>query len=260
MLQDSGNWLNELLKLVVPAVIGGVVGVISSIFATRAKMREIVETYSLDQRAKEIEAKTKIRIQYLNPLHIATADLHERFVDIERRVGERDDLLRNTMRELKDGAHRGREYVDWVNGLGHYGISTLYLTLVFLAQVRKIRSELPFLELTSGEDQALLGHLARIRRAFGGDYGIWRNLQDSLGSYVRKADGSLMDYREFCTLLGDDSVFPWFNRLVEFYRDIERKTPAQRGEMAASLSDLLEFLKQGQSKSVVRAEQGTALR
>jgi len=246
VLQQPTMNMDELIKLILPAVIGGFMGIIggiiSSIFATRSKMKEIAETFSLEQRAKENEAKAKVRIQYLNPLQIATIDFHGRLCDIQSRLNRGDKLLRNTMQELKERTHQADRYVQWVNDFGHYALSTLYLTNLYLAHVSKIRSELPFVELSSGEDQALLDHLSRVRCALGGEFGIWENLQDSFGSYIQKGDGSLMNFKEFCSFIYDDSSFPWFFRLVDFYRDMDLKTPSQLQEMIDSLRALITFL------------------
>jgi len=245
------------MKLMLPATVGGVIGIvggiITSVLATRSKMKEMEETFSREQRAKEHEAKAKVQIQYLNPLQVATADFHDRLCDIQSRLDRGDELLRNTMQELKNKTHYANSYVQWVNDFGHYALSTLYLTSLYLAHASKIRSELPFVELTSGEDRALLDHLSRVRCAFGGEFGIWEDLHDSLGSYIRKDDGSPMNYQEFCCFIYDDSNFPWFARLIEFYRDIDRKTEPQRKEMVDSLEAVSTFLSEKSKQGPARA-------
>lgn len=233
MLQQSAINLTDLMKLIVPAVMGGIMGIVSAFF-----------TMCFQQRAKKNEANAKVQIQYLNPLQLATVDLHDRADDIQNRLNNGDKLLRNTIQELKDRTHQGNEYTQWANDFGHYALSTLYLTDLYFAYVNKIRTDLPFIRLNSDEDRVLLDCLSRIRHALGGEFGIWENLQDSFGSYIRKNDGSLMNYKEFCTLIYNDTNFPWFIRLIDFYRDIDCKEPYQRQEMIDSLRALVTFLNQ----------------
>jgi hypothetical protein len=246
--------IEDLMKLAVPALIGVLAGIVSSVITTRQRMKEVVETFKLEQRAKDQETKAKVQIQYLNPLQIAALDLRDRIQDIQNKIEGGDPLLRNTMQELKSRDHHGNQYVEWANGFGHYALSTLYLTNVYLASVSKIRTELPFVELTSGEDQELLNHLARVRSALGGDYGIWENLQDSFGHYVKKKRGTLMNYKEFCSFIYDDANFLWFMRLVDFYRDIDLKTIPQRYEMINSLDELLKFLNRKSAQVLPKRE------
>lgn len=231
MLQQTVGQAAPMMQLVMPALLGGAMGIVSSLVATR-----------IQQRARASEATEKIQIQYLNPLLVATTDLRERQQGINKRVADKDTLLRNSIQELKDRTHLGTEYPQWVNGLGHFALSTLYITAVFFAHASKIRADLPFVRLSSGDDRTLLDHLARIRRALGTDLGIWEDLQDSFGSYIRKVDGATLNFREFCTLLEDDGTRPWFMRLLDFYLDIDKKFTEQREEMIQSLQTLEAFL------------------
>lgn len=206
-------------------------GIVSAIAAMR-----------IQQRAKAKEVTEKIQIQYLNPLLVAATDFRERLEEINERMARGDNLLSHTIQELKNRVHADVDFASWVNSVGHFALSTLYITSVYFAHASKIRTDLPFVKLRSGDDRMLLDNLGCIRRSLGGEFGIWDNLQDSFGSYVRRHDGSIVNYREFGAFFCDDHSFPWFLRLIDFYRDIDRKLPEQRDEMVRSLKHLEAFL------------------
>jgi hypothetical protein len=97
-------------------------------------------------------------------------------------------------------------------------------------------------QLTSGDDEALIAHLDLVRRAFGGDYGIWESMQDSLGSYVCDDDGRVINYHVFCQQLADEATAPWYHRVLEFFHDFHMKTTDERREIGQALDDVAEFL------------------
>ena len=230
----------ELIKIL--PVIGGLLAGIGSAFVTaRYKVRELEKSFRLTQLAKENEERAKTQLQYLNPLRLSAMDLQRRLSIIEEKIQSKDRLLINTLNELKTKIKDPEDFVIWANGWGEFALSALYVTLVYFARAGTIRTELPFVQLSTGDDNKLLDRLERVRRALGGEWGIWVDLQDSLGSYMRRTEGGLLSYREFCTELSQPSSFPWFHKLVEFYRDLHLKTPDQRKEMADSLDLLVQL-------------------
>ena len=52
----------------------------------------------------------------------------------------------------------------------------------------------------------------------------------------------MKNYREFCEAIIDDEEFTWFNRLVDFYRDIDKKLEDQLENIELSLQALIQFL------------------
>src|SRR2546429_641174 len=70
--------------------------------------------------------------------------------------------------------------------------------------------------------QELLKYISLVREAFGGTYGIWSAVQDSLGSYVGTPDGGVKSYRDFCSEIIDDQKYVWFLRLIDFFKDFEK--------------------------------------
>jgi hypothetical protein len=128
-------------------------------------------------------------------------DLRNRLSNIEDRIQKDDRLLVNSLNELDGKIKDQEDFVEWANGLGEFALSTLYITLIYFARAGTIRTELPFIQLSAGDDDELLERLSGVRRALGGEFGIWSDLQDSLGSYLRRTEGGLLSYREFCAEL-----------------------------------------------------------
>jgi BMFP domain-containing protein YqiC len=229
----------DLAKAVLPSVIAALAGVLIAYLTARMKVNELINNYQLAQRARDEEAQLRARIHYLDPLRVVTVDLRNKLRAIHAKV-ERGDL------EVRDGVwkywhdiqHDRAGLVAWENHEGHFAISALYLTALYFAHVGKIRAELPYVELSPGKGDSLLERVAAVRLALGGEYGIWDDLQDSLGSYLRTGEGGLMNYREFCLAITDQATFPWFRRLFEFYQDFHLKTREEREAMIAALTAL----------------------
>jgi hypothetical protein len=175
---------------------------------------------------------------------VAAHDLRFRLNDANDKISTNDSLLPDTVREIAaEGRKPREEFARWANDFGQYALSTVYMTVVYFARASRIRTELPFVELSAGDDEALLRHLEKVRLALGGDYGIWVSLQDSLGTYLTDKNGTVATYREFCEQLADPVNGPWYHRVVEFFRDLHMKTPTERNKMVAALDDLVQFLR-----------------
>jgi hypothetical protein len=233
----------DLVKIIVPVVGGVAAGIISALITARFKLRELERSFRLAQQAKENEDRAKNQLQYLNPLRVTAIDLRSRINNINKRISRNDRLLQDTLRELKSKAQGDQAaFASWANGWGEYSLSTLYTTMLYFARAARIRSELPFVRLSSDDDEELLKKLSEVREAFGGDYGIWESLQDSLGSYMWKEDAHLLTYREYCNQLADPSSYVWLRRVSHFYRDLKDKKPEERQRMVDSLTGLEQFL------------------
>ena len=228
--------------------------------ALRFKLKEISATHKLDTLVREREAKAKVKLYHLDPLRIAAEDLCERLKDIRSRIETGDTLLHDTicqfeMNRFPSARPDGREerlvyplwktkeeYCFWANDWGHFALSTLHMTAVYFAYASRLRFYLPQVELSYSDDATLLFHLNQVRRTMGGPYGIWEDLQDSLGSYIRRVDGSLMSYREFCEEVFDENQYMWYVKLFNFYKDIKLKQESEIEEMISSLEALRRFL------------------
>lgn len=232
-MSEPASVLDQFVKLVVPALVGAIVAFAATTINSR-----------LEQRRRDREERAKIKTRYLDPLRLAVNDLLHKLTDINRRIEHHDTLLRDMMVEFK-GRPRDNsdDFARWSNGYGHFALSSVYMTEVYFAHASRIRSELPFIQIASGDEQDLLNHLNRVRQALDSNrFGIWAELQDSLGDYIRKDGGALMNYRDFCRAVNDSATYGWFLRLLEFYADIHLKTESERQEMLASLRALADFL------------------
>jgi hypothetical protein len=235
--------MNNIVDLLLPALISSVFGIISAFLTAYITIDLRLKKQLKVEKEKENE---RVRLKYLNPLLVAGMDLLERILDIkERRLQEETkNQMVSWFLEIKNNNRTNRESFEfWANDEGYFAMSTLYVTAVYFAYASKIRIELPFIELRPGDDKALLSHLSEVRTAIGGTYGIWETIQDSLGSYlINKEDNTIKNYREFCENIIDKSQYVWFNRLIDFYRDIDKKSEAHIARIESSLQMLVDFM------------------
>jgi hypothetical protein len=190
------------------------------------KKVELENVLLQEQRVEKQRELEKIRLQHLNPLQVAAGDMVGKIRVLRQKLEspEGEEFLRSSFNEVKVRDRNARaDFALWCNGIGHLAVSTLYTTCVYFSYAGKIRAELPFIDLGLADDRLLLSHLSRVREAFGGEYNIWETLQDSLGSYVRSANGTVLNYKEFCGKIIDREEYVWFLRLIDFYRDVHLK-------------------------------------
>lgn len=225
--------------IILTSVISAVLGILTALATTHYKTKK-------QQRLEKEKEKDQIRLKYLNPLLVASIDYHERMVDIKERRRDEDkkNKLVTWFREIKTNNRANQQLFEyWVNDEGFFAMSTLYVTAVYLFYAGQIRRELPFIELAPGDDKALLIHLSKVRAAIGGKWGIWENIQDSIGAYLGdETHKRVMSYRGFCNMLIDKSEMVWFNRLIDFYRDIDKKTEEHIDKIVTSVQALIYFL------------------
>ncbi|MBK1988853.1 hypothetical protein A0J48_015125 [Sphaerospermopsis aphanizomenoides BCCUSP55] len=254
----------EILKILAPALLGIIGGVLSGWFTQRSG-------YAIKQKEKENEERDKLKLQYLDPLRVATQDLRDRLIEIRERQNQKDPILQTGLQQLisnKTGnaandlpykyiwQNKG-DYAEWANGIGCFSLSTLRTTALYFYQASKILQELPYVKLSSGDDVELRKHLINVRSALGGSYGIWNELQDSIGEYLLKENGKLRNYREFCYEIIDDVNYFWFYRPIRFFADFHLKSSNEVDEMIQSLDTLDRFLSnqtphENQSKPNIR--------
>ena len=229
--------MDKLLSLVIPALISCFLGIITALITTSYKLKKQLYV----DKEKEND---RIRIKYLHPLLVAAQDLLERIADIRRRridEPEKSEMM-EWFKNIKD-KKQIEPFDFWANDKGYFALSSLYVTAVYFAYATKIRREFPFIELHPGDNKALLYHIKDVRISIGGKFGIWENIQDSLGSYVlNKSDETVKSYREFCESINDQSEAVWFNRLIDFFRDIDKKLEDQFENIESSLKSLIDFL------------------
>ena len=224
-------------KLVVPGLISCFFSIIIAVITTNHKLKK---QFDIDKE-KENE---RIRIKYLQPLLVAAQDLLERITDIRRRrmnERERNRMMQWFNKVKTDSKADKSSFAYWANDEGYYAVSTLYITAVYFSYANKIRSEFPFIQLSSGDNKALLYRIADVRFSIGGKFGIWEAIQDSLGRYLINEDGTIKNYRNFTEAISSEDEV-WFNRLIDFYKDIDKKLEDHLENIESSLEALIEFL------------------
>lgn len=230
--------MDDSTKALLTLFVSPILGVIAALVTTHYKLRQ-------QRHIDRDKEKEHVRLKILHPLLVASEDLLDRMTDIKRR---RNDPLKcgDMKRWFKD--IKGRVWKEpgalayWANDEGYFAMSTLYITAVYFYYAGTIRRDFPFFELAHGGESTLLSHLSEVRASIGGKFGIWEAMQDSLGAYLA-VDGNIKDYRQFCEMIISDTQAVWFNRLIDFYRDIHMKLDDQLGNIEHSLKELLAFLR-----------------
>jgi hypothetical protein len=230
--------MDESTKVLLPILVSPILGIVAAVITTHYKLRQ-------ERDVARDKDKEHVRLKILNPLLIASEDLLERMTNIKRRRHDpaKCEDMKRWFREVKE--RRGRDpsaFAFWANDEGYYAMSTLYITAVYFHYAGTIRRDFPFFELAQGGETTLLSHLSDARVSIGGKFGIWEAMQDSLGAYLAR-DGGLKNYREFCEMIIGEPEAVWFNRLVDFYRDIHMKLDDQLSNIERSLERLITFLR-----------------
>jgi hypothetical protein len=219
-------------------LISCVFSIIIAVITTNHKLKKQVNI----DREKENE---RIRIKYLQPLLVAAQDLLERITDIRRRRMNNQEKYRmmQWFDKIKTDSKADKgSFAFWANDEGYFAVSSLYITAVYFSYASKIRREFPFIQLSSGDNKALLYRVADVRFSIGGKFGIWEAIQDSLGSYLINEDGTIKNYRNFTEAISSKEDAVWFNRLIDFYKDIDKKLEDHLENIESSLESLIEFL------------------
>ena len=235
--------MTEANATVIAAVVAALVALATAILAMRAEARR-AERVREAERDRERE---KTRIQYLDPLVLSAADLSEKLRALQREPSAKREFWKTSFDRIKSydrGDRTGFAY--WCNGEGAGAVTTLYVTGVYLARSRRVRAELPFIQLGAADDQLLLDQLTRVRNAFGGEHNLWVELQDSLGAYVTDPTGQILNYREFCTQLIDGWDHIWYTRLIDFFRDFDMKAK-ELADITSALDDVVSFARRAAS-------------
>lgn len=235
-------------QMILTAVFSILTAAVTAFITANLKLMEIKQQSKIQQEVEKERENSKIRIQYLNPLYISSKDLSTRLNDINSELEDnnRKQMMLNNFRYIDENTIVKENFGNWCNSDGYFCMSTLYLTSVYFLNASRVRFELPFIQLSPNEDQKLLAHLSTVRTAFGKRYGVWEVIQDSIGTYIKKDNNSVMNYREFCKEISDKSKFIWFGNLIGFYKDVGSKKSHELKESVSALKELLKFLEEAQ--------------
>jgi len=223
-----------------PIIISGLLAFVTAIAVASHQLKK---QYTIEKKKKDEE----IRLKVLNPLLVASEDLLIRIIDIRGRLADEPNKRKmiHWFNEIDTEKRRDRYAFNfWVNDQGYYALSTLYITAQYFYYASKIRRDFPFLTLLDEDNTALLGHISAVRIAIGGKFGIWENIQDALGSYMGHDDSDrIKNFRQFSEAIIDDKEYVWFNRLIDFYRDIDQKLDDHLDNIEIALKGLEQFLR-----------------
>ena len=242
---------NPISQLVLPAIISILSGGVTAFLATGFKLKEFRGQSQIQQEMDKKREEEKNRIQYLNPLRISAEDLKRRLEEIVDVMQDEQEKIKitNGFDYINESSIGNRKAFDkWCNIDGYFCVATLYMTSVYFSRANKLRAEFPIAQLDPDEDEKLLRLLSQVREAFGGRHGIWETIQDSIGSYTRKPDGSLMNYREYCGEIADSDKHVWFRSLIDFYVSFHKKLDYEVKEVLSALDELSSFLKEMQKR------------
>lgn len=242
---------STMMSFILPAIISVFSGGATAWLTTNLKLKEFKTQSLFTQQMEKKKEEEKMRIQYLNPLRISAEDLKGRLEEIveDMRNEKEKERITNLFLHINDQSIiNSREFEKWCNIDGCFPMATLYTTSIYFSRANKLRTEFPIAQLDPAEDEKLLHLLSQVRRAFGGRFGLWETSQDFIGSYTRKPDGSLMNYREFCGEIADSTKHVWFRSLIDFYVDFHKKLKDEVKHVLEALDPLIVFLKEMQKR------------
>jgi hypothetical protein len=215
------------------AFITGLLGFLSAYFLQKNQER----------KEKERE-KNAIRLEFLNPLLSITRSFKSRLETIDGKLHnerEREEMY-NWFHTVKHPEHSGlNQFIDfaqWCNVVGYFAVSTIYFSAVYFYQARRVRRDFPLNTLKEGEAEDLLNGLAKVRNVIGSGYGIYEAIQDSVGDIIKLPTGSYFSYRTFCENLYKYEERVWLYTVLDYYRDIDKKTVDERRNIISTLGEL----------------------
>lgn len=226
-------------ELIAPAVVSCIFGILSALATTTFQLRK---RFSLEKKKEN----DRLCIEYMHPLLVSAQDYLSRIMDLNRRLMNEDEKrqVAGWFQAVTGKIESGKKaFYDWANDEGFFAVSCLYITALYFSYASKVRRRYPFFELSEGNNKDLLYHISDVRISAGGKFGIWEDIQDSLGDYLMEKDtGRIKNYREFCEMLSEPSQAVWFNRMLDFYRDFNIKLEDQLENIELSLQGLIRFL------------------
>jgi hypothetical protein len=189
----------------------------SSIAPLIATISTLIVLY-LNQRIEQGKNKQKLLLEYLNPLRLSLEENYNRVNRIKAILDKekvaQDLLVIQTPQEVSDKPS------IWFNESGCFLISSCYLTACMFYHLKKVREDLPYLNLGGANDTKLWQCMFGVNLAFTQDLGIYYVIQYSIGHDMYSQETQqLLSYREFCQRLQDQEERVWFDRLISFYLD-----------------------------------------
>jgi hypothetical protein len=204
---------------------------------------------SRTNRKERLAKQTAIEFSYLDPLRIAAENFAWKLHSVEQKIRQHQsgsgglDWMLHAFHCVKEPReifpdHRNPSYTEygwWCNGEGFFAVSTIYSAAIYFLHARRARRECT-------KSIELIQKLDGVRLALGHEFGIYVMLQDSMGEYVGDAQGMEIGYRQFCTRLFNEDERLWFLNILDYFREIDKKSADQRHKIMNALHDLLTYL------------------
>jgi gas vesicle protein len=244
---SKGSDSTAVVGVILGGLLGVVGGIVAAIVTSTQKIKELKEEFKLREKEQKRKEIAKLRRDYLNPLKLSAEELKDRLQELKYKQKKEDEARKtiswfNTVKDYTIRKGRDNEefkFAEWSNGEGYFAVSTLYLTLAYFAAATRIREEMPFTILVPEYNeyiQKITHHTEKIRKDFGGLYGIWEEIQDSMGRIGLQSDDSIMDYKQFYSAILDETTCSGFINMADYYRNFQGRENLQ------SIIDSLEAL------------------
>lgn len=229
------------VQLIIPtltAISGALGGIVVSHYQKARSDREMFESKEASNRLK-----------YLDPLRLAAENFAWKLFNIEQKILQKQpgsgglDWMLHTFHCVKEPheilrrSPSRQEFSFWCNGEGFFAVSTIFATATYFFHARRTRREYT-------EDKELVKKLDAIRVALGHEYGIYVLLQDSIGEYMSGEDKVEIGFRTFCSKMYEEEERLWLLNVLDYFREIDKKTDAQRSTIYSAVKDLLLYLGQ----------------
>ncbi|MFB2767896.1 hypothetical protein ACE1AT_01160 [Pelatocladus sp. BLCC-F211] len=155
-----------------------------------------------------------------NKLAIAPKEFHK-LIEFEWAIKYAKDHV------TEDYIEEWKNYVNKCNGGIHYfAFSSLYLMVCYISYANKMRDGMPFTVQAyeyNSYINTLIQKINKLREVLGVEYGIWTEVQDSIGEVAIQTGGKVINYKEFYTNLREDKNKAVFLRLCNYYWEIDQK-------------------------------------
>jgi hypothetical protein len=209
----------------------------------------VIAQYQSSKTGKKerLAKQAEIQFAYLDPLRVAAENFAWKLYTIEEKIREHRDgtgglgwMLKTFHCVKEPDAILGRspsyaEYGKWCNGEGFFAVSTIYAAAIYFLHARRTRRE-------CAKSIELIQKLDGVRLSLGHEFGIYVMLQDSRGEYGGDPLGMEIGYRQFCGKLFNEEERLWFQNMLDYYREIDKKSVDQRRGIMSALHDLLSYL------------------
>jgi len=215
-------------------------GITSALIAGLTSVIVLAGGHFLSRVGAAREKKSQVNSLYMNPLRLFAEEAYYRLFEIKIEPEAPNWLSQS----ISHADELSEQEDDWYIGRGCYLISSCYFTACLFATITRLRRDIPYLQLGRNVDTELLRLTFRVSKAFLRDLGIFYVIQHTIGRQMYNED-RLLNYREFCQLLGRREDRIWFSQLLTFYLDLgKRETKAWRrlDEALDAIWDLGNFI------------------